>query len=387
MCKWIWIKLTVLCLCLLLVLPGMTSFADTDVRGAGADSEIKIEVVREKGQIFLTIQVVDQESGNPLPDVIVDLTDPDHPGIPPITGSPEGVSHTTDSQGKIVISLFSNPDKRYQIEVRHIGYRLYTGNIFTLTNDTSIRVELVKRDPNEANSNWDGGSYVYFRAGAGGKLEGEKQEWVPYGGSLKNLPSPVPQEGYIFLGWTLQDKNVVPQDLTVRRDMNFRAVFERIPPSPVQKPSSAAQEPSPAAQEPPPAAQEPSSAAQEPPSGTNPPGGSGITEEETIKSPGSPGSGNASGGKTGQRNTGAAEGRSQKNSLRRIKESESGIYVPGNAQAENSRKAPHTRLWIFLSAVLSAILITFILLLIRKKWRRSRKGAKQQEDDPSHDHR
>lgn len=357
MCKWIWIKPTALCLCLLLGLPGMTAFADPGVEGAGANSEIKIEVVREKGRVYLTINVVDQESGNSLPDVMVDLMDPDRPDMPPITGSTEGIPHITDSKGKIVIPLFSNPDRRYQIDIRHIGYKRYVSDIFKMVEDVDVsrRVELVKQEPGQGNPSWDGGSYVYYHAGAGGKLDGIKLEWVPYGESPKDIPSPVPQEGYAFLGWTLQDKKVDPKELTVRKDINLRAVFELLPPP---------------------------SASESPSSGTNLPAGSGIPGGVNAKVSVRPESENEAGSKAdgGQTSPGKGTG-SPKGGV-------PGANVPGNAQprAENSHKELPAQWRILLSAVLATVLIILILLLIWEKRRLSRKKGESQDEDQPHDH-
>lgn len=210
--------------------------AEVGTEGSGADSTIKIEVVKEKEQVKLTIEVVDKESGAPLSGVVVKLTDPDHPDTPPITGSPEGVSHTTDDTGKIVISLFPDPDKRYQIKVDHTGYRPYVGDIFMINADTEKLVELERQTPDPGG---DTGSYVYYHAGAGGGLDGVERERVAYNGSPKKVPAPVPDEGYTFAGWMLDDKFVEPESLKVRKTIHLYAVFE-FNPVPIPTPTPTA---------------------------------------------------------------------------------------------------------------------------------------------------
>lgn len=215
--------------------------------GTGADSTITIEVVKNKDQAELTIKVVDQESSAPLAGVVVKLTDPDHPGVPPITGSPDGGSHTTDAKGIIVIELFPDPVKRYQIKVSHTGYQPYVGDIFTINADTEKRVELVKQTPAPGGDD-DDYHWVYYHAGAGGGLDGVEREQVGHNASPKKVPTPIPDEGYAFAGWMLDGKFLEPEALKVSKTVRLYAVFEfqsvpvptptpTVPPTPPSNPT------------------------------------------------------------------------------------------------------------------------------------------------------
>lgn len=222
--KRIWTGLLALCLAVLLTPP---AHAWPGVEGSGGgESTINIEVYEK--QPTLTIQVVDKATGAGLPNVRVELRDPDHPDTPPITGSPLGV-HETDADGKIEIKLFPDADKKYQIFVDHLGYDPYVGDVFIVLDDTHKRVELVKPIPPGGDDD-DNDRWVYYHAGAGGSLDGVEKERVSYNASPKKVPTPVPKEGYTFAGWMLDGKYVEPEKLKVRKSIHLYAVFELLPP-------------------------------------------------------------------------------------------------------------------------------------------------------------
>lgn len=101
-----------------------------------------------QGKYILTVVVTDQTDGKPLAGVRVELQDPDHPKVPPITGTSQAL-HMTDSSGKIKITLIPDPGqtRRYKIVIDHFGYDSYESDPFTVTKDMEKDVQLIPSPP------------------------------------------------------------------------------------------------------------------------------------------------------------------------------------------------------------------------------------------------
>ena len=133
----------------------------------GAETTIGIETYGENsdytGWITLKLTVLDDETGEPIANVVVRLVRADNgeiagtgpnvsepnpedffpiQGIPPITGS--NGQFLTNENGEILLRVYPTPVE-YRLEVNYDGYEAYVGDAFSLTSDGITEVRLKKQ--------------------------------------------------------------------------------------------------------------------------------------------------------------------------------------------------------------------------------------------------
>lgn len=68
---------------------------------------------------------------------------------------------------------------------------------------------------------------VTFANTIGGVIDGETTERVRYGTKLSSVPEPVPAEGYVFKGWSIDGGETIidPATVTINKKITFTAIF------------------------------------------------------------------------------------------------------------------------------------------------------------------
>ncbi len=146
----------------------------------GAETVIGIETYGEgsnyTGWITLKVTVLDDETGEPLANVVVRLVRADNgeiagtgpnvsepnpedffpiQGIPPITGS--NGQFLTNENGEILLRVYPTPVE-YRLEVYQDGYAAYVSDAFSLTGDGVTEVRLKRPEPEPPSSPQTGDS-------------------------------------------------------------------------------------------------------------------------------------------------------------------------------------------------------------------------------------
>lgn len=199
--------------------------------GAGGSTTVEIEVIgkQPQPQWYNFTVTVEDEGGDPIPDVRVELYPVLADGTlgTPMTGA--NGKYSTDSLGQLTFQV-PPPGGTYQIQVEHTGYEPYQSTSFMIDKDGAETVILKKAavDPQP------GVFTVTYRARTGGTLSGgQASEQVAAGETPKHVPNPRANTGYQFLYWVDQDGWIVkdPSKLRITADTWLYTIFEQVQPA------------------------------------------------------------------------------------------------------------------------------------------------------------